>query len=233
MKSLLFMKKLAVVFTGTLLFLAGASAQTEFQFTVNLNGANDVPPNDRADTVSGVLTLTDNVFSYRIPIGFNPWVGGIHGPAGPGTDAPLLFAFGQSKCVAPQPPHPGGCSFIDSVTLTSAQINELLLGLWYVRLYQADQPALGIRGQILLDSDLDGITDSEDHCPGTPFGSIINSSGCTLKQLCSCDGPWRSHGEYVKCVRAATASFVNDGLISPVEARTILKQAIRSKCGRP
>ena len=32
----------------------------------------------------------------------------------------------------------------------------------------------------LLDSDLDGVVDSEDQCPNTPQGEIVNSSGCTL-----------------------------------------------------
>lgn len=232
MKSLLFMKKLVAVLTGTLVSLAAASAQTTFQFTANLNGANDVPPNDSGDMIVGVFALTDNILSYRIPIGFDPWVGAIHGPAGPGTNAPVIFAFGQRRCIDPHPPRTGGCFFIESVTLTREQMTELLRGLWYVRLSPGDQPAIGIRGQILLDSDLDGVPDSEDHCPGTPVGSMVNSSGCTLEQLCPCDGPWKSHGEYVKCVRAATASFVSDGLISPAEARIILRQAIRSNCGR-
>src|SRR5678815_3285161 len=50
------------------------------------------------------------------------------------------------------------------------------------------------------DEDGDGVTDSRDHCPGTPTGVLIDGHGCSLEQLCPCDGPWGSHGEYVRCV---------------------------------
>ncbi len=82
------------------------------------------------------------------------------------------------------------------------------------------------------DEDTDGVADDEDDCPGTPAGAIVNASGCSIEQLCPCSGPWRSHHEYVACVRETAADFVRDGLISRSAAREITQAAQRSDCGR-
>ncbi|NPA66010.1 MAG: transporter [Epsilonproteobacteria bacterium] len=34
-----------------------------------------------------------------------------------------------------------------------------------------------------VDSDLDGVEDSKDQCPNTPFTDIVNSKGCSIKKL--------------------------------------------------
>jgi hypothetical protein len=223
------MMKLAI--SGMMLVLVqAASAQT---FTVRVNGANDVPPNDSFVTGHGVLTLTGNTLSYFIAVNFTaPWTGEIHGPAGPETNAPVLSDLGRPGCAIPNPPNPGGCAWQGSLTLSSQQISDLLSGLWYVRAYFGGEQPQSIRGQIILDNDQDGVPDGVDECPNTPIGALVNSRGCSIEQLCPCEAAWKNHAEYVNCVRESTAAFVQEGLITSAESRAFLKQAANSNCGR-
>ena len=50
----------------------------------------------------------------------------------------------------------------------------------------ADSSSVGIDGQgylyIIMDSDGDGVVDSEDICPNTPDGEIVDSVGCSISQ---------------------------------------------------
>lgn len=39
------------------------------------------------------------------------------------------------------------------------------------------------------DSDGDGVGDVCDKCADDPQGEVINKRGCSIDQLCSCDGP--------------------------------------------
>ena len=82
------------------------------------------------------------------------------------------------------------------------------------------------------DSDADGVPDLHDLCPGTAPGAVVDASGCSLEQICPCDGAWKSHGEYVSCVARAAASFVNAGLITGARRTQILTQAANASCGR-
>jgi hypothetical protein len=86
--------------------------------------------------------------------------------------------------------------------------------------------------QISLDSDGDGVADTDDQCPNTPAGAIIDASGCSIPQLVPCDGPWSSHGEYVRVLSAVTASFVEAGLITEAQRRAILRVGQTSDCGK-
>jgi hypothetical protein len=83
--------------------------------------------------------------------------------------------------------------------LTDAQVTEMLNGLWVVRALLAfdeedQRPGLfHLRGQILpLDADDDGVSDYLDACPDTPPGTVVNDAGCSIEQLCPCDGPWKA-----------------------------------------
>jgi hypothetical protein len=121
--------------------------------------------------------------------------------------------------------------------LTSDQLAELRAGQWYANVtFQSGDgmpaPDYTIRGQFLpVDSDHDGVPDFEDQCPGTPPDAVIDADGCSIEQLCPCEGPWRNHGQFVNCVKAATADFQRAGLISADEARSIVKDATTSHCG--
>ena len=86
------------------------------------------------------------------------------------------------------------------------------------------------------DTDLDGVADSVDQCPGTPAGAIVDADGCSIDQLVPCDGPasggsWKSHGQYVSSVARVVGDFLAEGLITEDEADEIVAQAAESNCG--
>jgi len=89
----------------------------------------------------------------------------------------------------------------------------------------------------VLDSDGDGVPDTEDACPGTAVGDVVEANGCSIAQLCPCEDPesldlWKNHGEYVSCVAHATNLFIDLGLISEDDKGAIVTAAALSTCGR-
>jgi hypothetical protein len=82
------------------------------------------------------------------------------------------------------------------------------------------------------DTDGDGVPDDRDQCPGTSTGAVVNAEGCSLAQLCPCDGAWGNHGEYVGCVITHAWRFFRAGLISAEQRREYIRNAILSHCGR-
>lgn len=62
-------------------------------------------------------------------------------------------------------------------------------------------------------------------------------SGCTLTQLCPCDGPrgssapWRNHGKHVSCTARAANQFVDAGLMTTEEKDAAVSAAAGSDCG--
>src|ERR1041385_4588275 len=82
------------------------------------------------------------------------------------------------------------------------------------------------------DIDEDGVPDSQDKCPDTAPGSIVNADGCSIEQLSPCHGPWKNHGQYVSSVIKTTAKFLRDGLITSSERNKIIREAARSSCGQ-
>src|SRR5262249_40698057 len=76
------------------------------------------------------------------------------------------------------------------------------------------------------DEDGDGVGDSQDQCPATPAGSIVDANGCSIDQLAPCGGPasggsWKNHGQYVSAVSQAAEVFLAQGLISEAQAEEI------------
>ncbi|MCL4790016.1 MAG: hypothetical protein KJ070_25080 [Verrucomicrobia bacterium] len=94
---------------------------------------------------------------------------------------------------------------------------------------EPDTPIIAGAG---IDHDHDSVWDLVDECPNTPAGEAVNADGCSIGQLVPCDGPWRSHGEYVARVARVIIEFRRQGLISGADARAILRVAARSDCGK-
>src|SRR6266852_9448081 len=76
-------------------------AQVPIQLTVELSGTNEVPPSDSTALGTGSLTLIGSNLAYNIstPISQEPvgWLLELHGPAGPGTNAPLIDSLGSCR----------------------------------------------------------------------------------------------------------------------------------------
>lgn len=88
------------------------------------------------------------------------------------------------------------------------------------------------------DSDGDGVDNKDDLCEFTALGEIVDMQGCSIDQLCPCEGPmetaenWKNHGQYVSCIAHSTKSFVWTGLITEAERDIIVPTAAHSTCGR-
>ena len=82
------------------------------------------------------------------------------------------------------------------------------------------------------DADADGVPDTVDQCPDTPPGTVVNAHGCSLAQLCPCDGGWRSRAEYVRHVIDHAWSFYRHGLLTETQRCDAIRFAVHSDCGR-
>ena len=89
------------------------------------------------------------------------------------------------------------------------------------------------------DTDVDGdsAANAADACELTPVGELVGSIGCSIEQLCPCDGPrqstepWKNHGKYVSCMTKAAQSFAADGVISDNGKSDLVNAAAQSICG--
>lgn len=87
------------------------------------------------------------------------------------------------------------------------------------------------------DGDADGVGDACDRCADTAPNAEVGPDGCSLEQRCPCAGPrdgeaWSSFREYGRCVARALRQMQRAGKLTPEEARSRLKRALRSECGR-
>lgn len=87
------------------------------------------------------------------------------------------------------------------------------------------------------DADNDDVVDDDDLCPDTLPSEVVNPDGCSIAQLCPCEGPlgstdqWKSHGKYVSCTAKTSETFIDLGLISNLEKDVIVSEASESNCG--
>lgn len=134
--------------------VAFVHAQGTFDFTLSLNGGNEVPPTSSTRTGFGSLTLNGSDLDYTINFTATldtPTDVTINGPAGPGSTAPLLFDLGAPSFISPNPPQYPWFVTGTINNLTSGQIDDLKGGLWYVNLFSSPTtfPNGEIRGQIM------------------------------------------------------------------------------------
>jgi hypothetical protein len=129
-------------------FTAGiASAQTTFQ--AFLTGLGENPPN--ASPATGFGTVVLNAAQTQITVD-ESWSGltapatasHIHGPAGVGTNAPVLFPFSGV------PNATSGAIPEQTFAITAPQVAALFAGLYYMNVHTSTFPGGEIRGQLEL-----------------------------------------------------------------------------------
>ena len=97
---------------------------------------------------------------------------------------------------------------------------------------QADADQDGVGDACDADSDGDGVIDADDVCLGTPSGDPVLENGCSLEQACPCDGNWKNHGAYEKCVSQSLKDLRKAGTISAQEARNLRAASKNNECGK-
>lgn len=126
---------------------------------------------------------------------------------------------------------------LDSVRISDQRLGEALLEepvRDVVTEYCGDNPA----STICDDDDRDGVINVNDACVATGTGAGVDPAGCSVVQLCPCEGPfdtsdfWKNHGEYIGCLESTGRNFRNAGFIDRNELGRIVSLARRGSCGR-
>ena len=62
--------------------------------------------------------------------------------------------------------------------------------------------------------------------------AIVNDTGCSIADYCTCENSWKNHGAYVRCVAHTSEDFVAAGLITDSDKDIIVSTAAKSDCGK-
>ncbi len=133
-----------------LLSSAGVGKAATTSFRADLKGSAEVPPNQSAGT--GAVTATFNPDTKQLTwtgtytgLSGPPTAAHVHGPAGPGKNAGVVFWISDKDVKA----HPFTTPFQGSATLTDAQVSDLMAGMYYVNIHTAANPGGELRGQLV------------------------------------------------------------------------------------
>ncbi|HMF55221.1 MAG TPA: CHRD domain-containing protein, partial [Pyrinomonadaceae bacterium] len=118
-------------------------------FVGTLSSSQEVPPNATTGRGVGIVILSQDQTSALVSLYFaglssNATMAHIHGPAAPGTNAPVLFPF------ANVPSATSGSINNVTISLTPTQVQQLKSGLFYFNVHTVNNPGGEIRGQILF-----------------------------------------------------------------------------------
>ena len=142
------MHKIALL---TLAICASLQVRAQTSFVVRLDSAQEFPPNSSTATGSGTLTLNaDSSLSYNIAYSglTNDFQAAhIHGPAGVGANASVLFPLSNVATNARS-----GALQGTTPALTPVQAGYLTNGLLYANIHTLGSQDGEIRGQIGLSS---------------------------------------------------------------------------------
>jgi len=147
------------VLTGLLGLFANSSAQMTnpgtsamaspqaSNLTARFSGASEVPPTagSGSGTLQATLDKQTRVLSWSFTfsgLSGPPTAAHFHGPAMPGENAGVAIPI----AVGLKSPDNG------LVTLTMAQVEDLLAGKWYLNVHTAANPHGEIRGQVMIES---------------------------------------------------------------------------------
>lgn len=128
--------------------LLSVPARATMLFDASLTGAQEVPPNASPGTGFGTVLLLNNLTQITVDLNWSGLTASataatIHGPAAPGTNAPVIFSLSGVTATT--------SGFIPEQTfaITPAQVADLEAGLFYFNVHTSNFPGGEIRGQIL------------------------------------------------------------------------------------
>jgi len=144
-----------------------ASAETLILFTSVLSGASENPPQPSpSQGVAEVLLVKEtSMVCYRLS--FSPLAGTeilahFHGPAAPGTNAPILVNITPGPSPIGSPKH--GC-----VQFTKDQVKDLNKGLLYLNVHSTVATGGEIRGQVVPTK----VKYTKATAPSSPSGAFL------------------------------------------------------------
>lgn len=151
------------------LWVRSAVAETIFTYTALLNGAQEVPPvPSGSQGVALVLLIKEtNTVCYRISyskLDGDEILAHFHGPAAPGTSAPVVVNISPLPTPVGSPKH--GC-----VPFTKDQVKDLNKGLLYLNVHSTMATGGEIRGQV-LPTKVGKYTKVD--APSSPSGAFLN-----------------------------------------------------------
>ena len=198
---------------------AGGSSYGEAKSIVSLSDGGWLAGGNSGPGVGGNKTSPGNGYSDYWLVRFDS-AGGI-----PGTN--LTGETPVNPCTASER-IAGGGFFVSGQWYSPAGGNKTV-----PLLNSPDLWLLQLAPETPGDCDGDGVPDEQDLCSGTG-GGAVDAHGCSIAQLCPCDGGWTNHEEYVTCVRPAQASSIMpDGLPRPSAIQLLLKRQPRAVRFRP
>jgi len=133
--------KLALSLLAALAFTAPGLARAEMiTFNAKMSADTEVPPNPSKGTGEGKLVLDTTTKTATYTVTYSGLTGPatmahIHGPAAVGANAPVLFPFASAASPA-----------TGTITLTDAQIADLMAGKYYFNVHTAENKGGEIRG---------------------------------------------------------------------------------------
>jgi hypothetical protein len=136
------------VFTLVCLTWAAASYAAPVSFTVDLTGAQQVPPvqTDGAGKADLTYDPTARVVTWSISysgLSSPATMAHFHGPAALGANGPVVIWLSKQGS-APGSPIKG------EATLSPEQAQQFGAGQWYVNVHSKDHPGGEIRGQVMV-----------------------------------------------------------------------------------
>lgn len=129
--------------TAVLALSAVPALAETVNFTAELSGAAEVPPNDAAGTGNVEATLDTETKVFTWTINYEGLTGEataahFHGPAGPDATAGPVVPI-EGALASP---------INGTATLTDEQITQLQSGQWYFNIHTAAHPDGELRGQV-------------------------------------------------------------------------------------
>jgi hypothetical protein len=145
------MKRFVVVFTVAWAlagFVLPADAAI-ILYNVNLDGAQEVPPNASTGTGAALLTLNDVANTLEVNLSYSGLLGTttgahIHYPGAPGVNAPIIFNFTAPDFVFLTT----SGTYLHTFSLTSEEVAFIESGLSYMNIHTTFIQTGEIRGQI-------------------------------------------------------------------------------------